>query len=318
MATALELINGATSLIGVRAQGETLSASDAQEGLRRLNLLVNTQKTESLTVLAIERQIFDLTANQQQYSIGPGAEFNVPRPQSVNGAALLLNGLTSARSLTITRIGTTATGHLTAHGFSVGQEIYLAGCTDEAYNQSQIVLTVPGSTTFTFQVFGSPDSPAAGSPTVQAYSGVPTEIPRTVITDDAYQAIQLKTLTNAQFTNVYYNPTQPYGAIWLWPIPSTDANQLILYLQTQFAGFADLTTDYSYPDVPGYAEMLEYNLALRLASPFGRTVPPDIMDFARRSVGLVKRQNYKLSDLQIDPALTGNRMGGYNINTGNY
>jgi hypothetical protein len=139
-----------------------------------------------------------------------------------------------------------------------------------------------------------------------------------MLTDDAYQAIQLKTLSNAQFTNVYYNPTQPLGTVWLWPNPNTASNQLVLYLQSQFAGFADLTTDYTYPDVAGYAEMLEYNLAVRLMAPYGRTGTDlqDVVQMARSSLALVKRQNYRMTDVAIDPALTQSRRGGYNLNTG--
>lgn len=318
MATANSLINGAADLVGIKAQGETLSAADAQDLLRRLNNMVSGWRAQSLTVLATTRHVFNLTANQQQYSIGSGGDFNVPRPQSVSGAALLLDGLTSAQSVTITRSSTTATVTLASHGFSVGQEVLIAGATQTAYNGLQIIQSVAANS-FTFDVFGSPVTPATGSPTVQAYDGDPVEIPRTLITDDAYQAIQLKTMSNAQFTNVYYNPTQPLGTIWLWPMPSTAENQLVLYLQNTFTSFADLTTDYAFVDVPGYADALEYNLAIRACAPFGRRIGdfPEVIELARDTLGLIKRQNYRLSDLPTDPALTASRIGGYNIQTGN-
>lgn len=315
--TGRSIITQALKLLNIVGTNETPSADDMQLGLQWLNSMCAAWRTQSLTVLAIERQIFDLTANQQQYSIGTGAEFNVPRPQSVSGAALLLNGLSGPQAVTITRSGTMATvsGY---SGVSVGEEVYVAGCDEQAYNQSQIVLTVPSGTSFTYQVFGSPVTPATGAPTVQQYQGNPVEIPRAMMTDDAYQAVQLKNLTNSQFTNVYYNPTQPYGAIWLWPIPNTDQNQLVLYLQSQFGGFADVNVDYTYPAVPGYEEALVYNLGKRLLVPFTVKEPSiiaEVRDMAKESLALVKRQNYKLSDLPTDPALTMNRHGGYNINT---
>jgi hypothetical protein len=37
---------------------------------------------------------------------------------------------------------------------------------------------------------------------------------------------------------------------------------------------------------------------------------------AAKALGLIKRQNYKLSDMPMDPALTRSYGGGYNINTG--
>lgn len=319
MATATSLITAAFQDLGVYQPGETVTSTDLNTGLERLNRLVSTWRTMDLTVLAVERMIFSLTANQQQYSIGPGGDFDVARPQQVNGAALLLNGLSAAQSITLTRSGDVATATLTAHGYDVGQEVIIAGATEIAYNGEVIIASTPTSDTFTYAVFGEPTTPATGSPTVAAYNGVPVEIPRSLLTDDAYQAIQVKTLTNSQFTNVYYNPTQPLGTIWLWPIPNTAQNQLVLYLQSQFTGFADLTTDYTYASVAGYEEALQYALETRLmlTYPVPMEVKGVVSQMARESLYTLKRQNVKFVDLPTDPALTGSRLGGYNIQTGN-
>ena len=316
--TAQTLIDSAFDDLGIKQVNQSIGSADVQDALARLNRVVNSLRTESLTVLAIERSIFSLTANQQTYTIGLGGTFNVPRPQGVNGAGLLLNGLSSAQAVALTRSGTTATGTLAAHGFAIGQEIVIAGATQIAYNGEQTILTVPTVNTFTFQVFNTPTTPATGSPTAQSYDGTPVEIPRALMTDDAYQAVQLKTMTSPLFTNVYYNATQPLGTIWLWPCPTTAAHQLVLYLQTQFQGFTDLTTDYTYPDMPGYADLLEYSLAERLIGPYSvtdGTVIGNVKELLRTARMLVKRANYKPTDLATDPALTANRRGGYNINT---
>jgi hypothetical protein len=317
MATANTIIRGAYQLIGVVGKGDPLGPDDAQDGLRRLNNMAASWITQSLTSLAVQKQIFNLTSGQQTYSIGLGGDFNVNRPQQINGAGLILNGMSAAQSVTITRSGTTATVTLAAHGLTVGQEVFIYGCDQTAYNQTQVVVSVPTANTFTYTVFGAPTTPATGAPTVQTFTDSYVEIPRTVITDTAFEAIQIKNLSNAQFTNVYYNPLQPLGQIFLWPAPNTAINALVLYLQTQFDGFANLTTDYTFPDVPGYAEALEYNLAIRLAAPNGVRLGeiPEVVELARTSLGLIKRENYKLFDLPIDPALTANVRGGYNINT---
>jgi hypothetical protein len=320
MATARTITTGALTLIGVYAQGETPSAADAQDALRRLNLMVSSWRTQFGTVVAVERDVFTLTANQQTYTIGLGGAFNVQRPMTINGAGLLLNGLDAAQAVTsITRSAYTATVTQTSHGFSVGDEVLIAGANELDYNGLQTVTSVPTSNTYTFTVQGTPVTPATGTITAAGLSDQPVEIPRTVITDDGYQAIQIKTLTNAQFTNVYYNPTFPLGTVFLWPCPNTAENQLVLYLQNAFSGFANLTTNYEYPDLPGYAEALEYNLAVRLAAPYGRSIAelPDVVDFARTSLGLIKRANTRLVDLPTDASLLAwNRRGGYNINTG--
>ncbi len=320
--TALTLINAAFDDLGIKQVNQSIGSADVQDALRRLNGLVALLKTQSLVTLAIERQVFNVTANQQTYYIGLGAQFNVPRPQSVQGAGLLLNGLSSQQAVSsivrASALSYTATATVATHGFAVGQEVVISGADQIDYNGEVTILTVPTASTFTYEVFNWPITPATGTIVVQSYSGNPVEIPRAMLTDDAYQAIQIKNQTNAQFTNVYYNATQPYGTVWLWPIPTTNANQLVLYLPQQFGGFADLTTDYTYPTMPGYGEMLEYELAQRLIGPYSvsdQVVIGSVVELARKATAAVKRQNYKLTDLPTDPALTGFRKGGYNINT---
>lgn len=315
--TALTILTASFSDLGVIAEGEALPAAMAQDGLTRLNNLCSTLRTQYGTVTAIQRTVFDVVADKQTYTIGLGGDFNVPRPSTVCGAGLWLNALGDAASVTsITRSGYTATVTQTAHGFAVGDEAYLAGANEIAYNGLQTVQSVPTADTYTFTVQGLPVSPATGTLTAAAVEGTPVEIPRELITDTGYQSLQLKNMSNSLFTDVYYNPTYPFGTIVLWPRPNTSANQLVLYLQNVFAGFADLTTVYDWPNVDGYAEMLQYQMDVRLAIPYGRPVSSEIAVMAVKTLGYVKRVNNKVADLPTDASiLTNDRRGGYNINT---
>jgi hypothetical protein len=148
---------------------------------------------------------------------------------------------------------------------------------------------------------------------------LPLEIPRALITDDWWEGIAFKDLPNALFTGVYYNPTFSVGGlgtIYLYPVPNTNANSLVLYRREQLGKFTSLTASYTVPD--GYDEMLEYNLAVRLAGPYRRQLPPYVQQMAVDSLALVKRANYRISDLPVDPALTNSRKGGYDIYKGNF
>lgn len=149
--------------------------------------------------------------------------------------------------------------------------------------------------------------------------GQNVEVPRAVITDDAWEAIQIKSLTATQFTDVYYNPTytDDLGTINLWPIPNVSTNKLVLYRLEPLTTFADLTTEYDLPD--GCEEALEYNLARRLLQPYGVIDPATVsavMELAASSLATFKRANTKLSDLATDPAFVRDPSGGYNILTG--
>ncbi len=143
------------------------------------------------------------------------------------------------------------------------------------------------------------------------------EIPRAMLTDDAWEAVQVKELGNPLFTDLYYNPTYTsnLGTINLWPVPDGSQNtSLVLYLQKALTAFADLTTEYDFP--PAYEEAMVYNLCRRIAKPWGATLDADVLNMASTSLSLIKRSNVKLTDLPTDPALTANNRFSYNIQTG--
>lgn len=147
-------------------------------------------------------------------------------------------------------------------------------------------------------------------------SSPPIEIPLGLMTDDMYQANQIKDLTSTLFTNYYFNPTYAAGlaSIFLWPTPTTADNDFVLYRGDQVQGFANLTTASFFP--PGYFEAFEYQLAKRLAVPYGVAVSPDLARMATEAFSTIKRENYKLNDAQLDPAWTHDHRGYYNILTG--
>lgn len=316
--TAQAILNASFFDLGIIGEGESLTPAVAQDGLRRLNNMVSGWQTYPGTLPAVQRYIFPLTANKQTYTIGLGGDLNVPRPTAnIPGAGLLMQGLDSARPITsITRSGYAATVTQTAHPFAVGDEGLIVGATQTEYNGLQTVASVPDASTWTFTVNGLPVSPATGTITAAAIQGQPTEIPRAVITINAYQMTEIKNLPNSLFTNVYYVPSFPFGQIVLWPRIDTAINQLVLYLQTVFAGFADLTTQYDFPSLPGYAEALQYQLNLRLATPYGRVLSDWLQRMARETFGVIKRANTQLSDLPTDATvLAYDVRAGYNINS---
>ena len=142
------------------------------------------------------------------------------------------------------------------------------------------------------------------------------EVPLALLTDDMYQAMQIKELSNSQPTCLYYqaNYSDGLGRIYLWPVPNTTTNALRLYWNQPIGPFANLSaTSYTFPD--GWDEALIYNLAKRLAGPNGRQMMPSDDLIARESLANIQRANAKLCDMRNDMAFNDVR-GGYNINTG--
>jgi hypothetical protein len=130
-------------------------------------------------------------------------------------------------------------------------------------------------------------------------------------TDQAVLAEPQKDLTGATPLAVSYQRTHGPGELWVWPVPSA-AVSLVLYWHEPLAQFPDLVTPVDL--AAGYARALRTNLALDLAPEFGRQVDVVIVQQARESLADVKRANFPLVEVGIDPALTGGG-GGYDILT---
>jgi hypothetical protein len=87
--SASTLIAGALKLIGVLSAGETMAAEDANDGLVRLNELIDSWGTDRLFVQNIVRTVYALTGSQATYTIGPGGDFNQAWPEFLNDAGLV-------------------------------------------------------------------------------------------------------------------------------------------------------------------------------------------------------------------------------------
>lgn len=129
-------------------------------------------------------------------------------------------------------------------------------------------------------------------------------------TDVAAIAQPQKTLTGSPPQLVNYSRTHAYGELWVWPVP-TLAQDLVIYWREALAEFPDLVTPVDL--APGYARALRSNLAIELAPEFGRPIDPAVLYMARESLADVKRANFPMVEVGIDPALTG--AGSYDILT---
>lgn len=85
--------------------------------------------------------------------------------------AILVNGYGQVNVSSITRSGTTATvTTATAHGLATGDVALIAGAVETAYN-GEFVITMTSATTFTYDVAGSPSTPATGTITSKRAPG---------------------------------------------------------------------------------------------------------------------------------------------------
>lgn len=85
MATASAIIRRSLRLIGAIAAGETPAASEQADALEALNAMLDSWRTESLTVYALRDETLTLTG-AASYTIGAGGNLNTTRPVRIESA----------------------------------------------------------------------------------------------------------------------------------------------------------------------------------------------------------------------------------------
>lgn len=133
------------------------------------------------------------------------------------------------------------------------------------------------------------------------------------LTEDAYQGIPFKAMTGIIPAAFYYNPTLPVGTLKPFPIPTSSTLLGVIYTPVVVSEFTSIFNTIVVPS--GYRRFFRNQLTIEIASAFGRTPPPAVVEAARDSRAKIKRTNERLVDISFDVALTGGGRGG-NIYTG--
>jgi|TARA_B100000949_G_C14289143_1_gene456181 hypothetical protein len=94
--TANELITRSLKTIGVLASGETADSGSVSDALVVLNNMVDSWATNRLTIYAVIRNVLDLSASTQEYTIGTGGTFAIVRPVWIARGSLILDRNASA------------------------------------------------------------------------------------------------------------------------------------------------------------------------------------------------------------------------------
>lgn len=77
--SAQEVIRASLLLVGAISQDEQPSASEAQDGLNRLNDMLDMWSADRITVYSIQRSVFAL-GSAASYTLGPGGGWDQPYP----------------------------------------------------------------------------------------------------------------------------------------------------------------------------------------------------------------------------------------------
>lgn len=94
MTTALEIINRAYTLLGIKDPGQALPGTLTVDALEVLNTMIDSWRTEEFFVYQIDTKVYQMSPNQQTVTIGPGQQIDVPVPLKIErGVFVRLGGL---------------------------------------------------------------------------------------------------------------------------------------------------------------------------------------------------------------------------------
>jgi len=92
--TAQELINMAMAKIGAKATGETISTDEGTDALNAMHMLLRSWRAKLGMLYYVESgENFTLTANDGEYTIGSGGDFDTVKPVRIEGAFTRSSGL---------------------------------------------------------------------------------------------------------------------------------------------------------------------------------------------------------------------------------
>lgn len=296
MSTARELITDTLIDMNVIAEGQSPDAGDASRSLTRLNSMLGLFNVEGLMLHSDQDDFYLLGANVQSPTIGASGTFVATRPAIVEEAnAIDITGTilgTGATTGAGNSILTDATQDFTAAGVVGGRDlVYVVSGTGVTAGIYRI--TTVGTTTLTL----STNPGSSGSVIVYRVIVIPERSPIDVSRDVHWWADRRTRGIAGTPTDLYVDPDFPNTTLNFYPL-SAVAVAIELFTKTQLVSLATLDTAFSLPGE--YYEMLMYNLELRLAGPFEKTLSALQVQLAAESRAKIKNKNRKIPKLKSD------------------
>lgn len=294
MSTALDILTGGFLNINSYSPGEALAASDVTVGLNTLNDLLGSLSNDEAFVYTQQETIFSWIQGQFQYTVGNPTAPNT-FTGTVTGGSPTITGVTVPSDLvkgaTITdqqNVFTTGTplvpGTVTVLSVGASTVTMTSNATaTPAINPDTFTYTVPGNIPI-----GRPLRFRSGF-TRSAASGVNSLDYSFTFTDlDNYKRELLKNVQGPWPYIASYQPTFPYGTVYVYPAPGSNYTAHI-FSDLILSTFASSTAIYSLPH--GYKRALIKLLALELAPIYGKTPSTELRMQAKEAKDLIKGTN---------------------------
>jgi hypothetical protein len=303
--TALDIVLGGLLDINSYSPGEALDASDGQAALNRLNDLVGSLSADKAFIYTQVETIYNWIAGQYEYSVGNpvGGTFTgtlssasptitgvtVPAGLIVGGTLSDIGGAIPSGTL-IGAIGSTTISMVNALGVPVNALL------TPIPNPEPITYTIPGNIPI-----GRPLRFNDGFTRATASGNANLDYAFEMISFDRYKEELLKNVPGPWPYVATYQPTFPYGTLYVYPAPGANY-QAHIFTDLILSEFASLTVPYAMPQ--GYTRALKKLLALELCPQYGKTPSPQLILQAKEARMLIKQVNDSpVKTLRFDTAI---------------
>ena len=143
--------------------------------------------------------------------------------------------------------------------------------------------------------------------------------PVDIITEGTYRGISVKDITGLPYS-LFFHPNYPLASLYLYPVPDS---AYVLYLDsykpfTETSSFGLTTDTISFPSY--YEEPIIYNLAVRLAPEYGKSVSSEVGAIAKSSLDALINANVsgRVEQIYIHVPASAPYGSRYSINSDSY
>jgi hypothetical protein len=304
--TALDIITGALLGINSYSPGEPLDAADGQAGLNALNDLLDSLSADKAFVYTQVETLYNWIAGKYQYSVGNpvGGTFSgtltggsptissvlsIP-PDLIVGGTLSDIGAAIPSGTLITAIGSTTISMGDRFGNPVNAFL------TPIPNPEPITYTVPGDIPM-----GRPLRFNDGFTRSTTSGNSNLDYAFEMISFDRYKEELLKNVQGPWPYVATYQPTFPYGTLYVYPCPGANY-QAHIFTDLILSGFDSLTAAYAMPQ--GYTRALKKLLSLELCPQYGKTPSSQLIMQAKEAKALIKTVNDSpVKTLRFDTAI---------------
>lgn len=273
-----ELIKDAFDVLGVYGIGETVTAEDNAFAVRLLNKMIKAWGTKELHLWTKNEAILFLQPTQEKYTLGGSTSHYCS-----DSSGVVTRKLSAAASASATSLSLDSTSDMTVSD-------YIGVVTSDKTVHWTTIATIPTSTTLTLT--SGLDSAANNAALVYVFttkinkplkvldirrrtgynnisSGVSSEVDLnlTLLPHSTYYGMPVKG-SPGDPTQAYYQPNLLSGDLYLWPRPNDGSTRIVFTYERIIEDMDQITDNFDFPDE--WLEALTYQLAVRLARPFGK------------------------------------------------